>query len=130
MASSARDLSADFIVLDPQQGAAPVTRTDSLYEELDARFDGFRDHWLMAVHAFDAGWPTWEVHPAGDEVVALVSGSATLLLDTNDGEESVALTQPGSYVIVPRGVWHTARIGHSARMLFLTPGEGTENRPR
>ena len=35
---------------------------------------------------------------------------------------------PGDYVIVPRGTRHTARIRKPARMLFITPGEGTETR--
>ena len=124
------ELSADFVVLDPEQRAIPVARTDTLYEELDRRFNAFRGHWLMAVHDFDEDWPSWEVHPAGDEVVALLSGAATLVLDTDDGDQSVMLTQPGSYVMVPRAVWHTARIADNARMLFVTPGEGTRNRPR
>jgi hypothetical protein len=32
-------------------------------------------------------------------------------------------------VIVPKGTWHTARIEHKAKMIFITPGEGTRNRP-
>ena len=129
MTIDTRDLSADFVVLDPQQRAIPVTRTDTLYEELDERFNAFKSHWLTAVHEFDEDWPTWEVHPAGDEVVVLLSGAATLVVESDDGEQSVTLTRPGSYVIVPRGVWHTARIAGGARMLFVTPGAGTENRP-
>lgn len=62
--------------------------------------------------------------------MTLLSGATTLVLDTEDGNRSVTLTQPGSYVIVPRGVWHTARIADHARMLFVTPGEGTQNRSR
>ena len=44
-------------------------------------------------------------------------------------EEHVQLNTPGEFVMVPRGVWHTARIATRASMLFITPGEGTENRP-
>lgn len=29
--------------------------------------------------------------------------------------------------VVPRNSWHTARMAQAARMLFITPGEGTEN---
>jgi hypothetical protein len=39
------------------------------------------------------------------------------------------LRDAGSYVVVPKGVWHTARTSVATRMLFVTPGEGTENRP-
>ena len=63
-----------------------------------------------------------------DEFVVLLSGTADLVFATTDGEDVVALSGPGSYVIVPRGVWHTARVHEPTQMLFVTPGEGTENR--
>jgi mannose-6-phosphate isomerase-like protein (cupin superfamily) len=129
MAIDTRELSADYVVLDPQQRAIPVTRTDTLCKELDERFNAYSGHWLTAVRVCDEGWPTREMHPAGDELVALLSGGAALVLETHDGEQSFMLTRPGSYVLVPRGVWHTARIAGSARLLFATPGAGTENRP-
>jgi mannose-6-phosphate isomerase-like protein (cupin superfamily) len=75
-----------------------------------------------------ADWPTWEMHPAGDEVVVLMSGAAEMVLDRGGGHETVSLTQPGSFVIVPKGTWHTARISTPTSMLFVTPGEGTQNK--
>jgi mannose-6-phosphate isomerase-like protein (cupin superfamily) len=85
---------------------------------------------LLMTFSFTEDWPTWEVHPAGDEVVALISGEATLVLETPNGEHLLELTKPGDFAIVPRGVWHTARIKRPTTMFFITPGEGTENRPR
>ena len=67
---------------------------------------------------------------AGDEIVVLLSGEAVFLLDRGSCEEAVRLAEPGRYVIVPKGTWHTARIATSAAMLFITPGEGTENEVR
>ncbi len=47
-----------------------------------------------------------------------------------DGEESsVELLGPGAFVIVPRGIWHTAKINEPTSMMFVTPGEGTINEP-
>ena len=105
-----------------------VPVTDSLYAELDERYGGFAGHALIACHTFDTDWPAWEVHPKGDEFVMLLSGQAELVLATADGDKHVNLSKAGQFVIVPRGVWHTARVQESARMLFVTPGEGTENR--
>jgi oxalate decarboxylase/phosphoglucose isomerase-like protein (cupin superfamily) len=68
------------------------------------------------------------MHPAGDEVVVLLSGAAEMVLDRGDGKETVSLRQPGSFVIVPKGTWHTARIAEPTSMLFVTPGEGTQNK--
>ena len=69
------------------------------------------------------------MHPAGDEIVCLLSGRATLALDRDGREEIVHLARPGAFAIVPKGTWHTARIAVPTQMLFVTPGAGTQNRP-
>lgn len=59
-----------------------------------------------------------------------LSGAATLVLEAPDGRRSeVALTKPGSYVLVPRGTWHTAKTQVPPTMFFITAGEGTQHRP-
>ncbi len=83
---------------------------------------------LIASFSFDDDWPTWETHPNGDEVACLTSGDAELILATEDGEQSVRLDTPGSFVVVPKNTWHTAKVHTPTKMLFVTPGEGTENR--
>jgi mannose-6-phosphate isomerase-like protein (cupin superfamily) len=66
------------------------------------------------------------MHPAGDEIVCLLSGRASFEFE---GRGHVAeLSEPGSYVIVPKGTWHTAHTTVPTRMLFITPGEGTQNK--
>ena len=98
------------------------------YERLEKDYAGFAGHVLVSAHEFSADWGVWEKHPAGDEMVVLLSGRAEMRL-REDGEDSVVtLSEPGTYVVVPRGVWHTAMIAEPTRMLFITPGEGTENR--
>lgn len=84
---------------------------------------------LMSAFTFDAPWPVWERHPAGEEVVLLLSGRATLLLETADGVQTCALEQAGDFVLVPANVWHTAQTQTSCTLLFLTAGAGTEHRP-
>ncbi|WP_347507681.1 cupin domain-containing protein [Pseudomonas anguilliseptica] len=83
----------------------------------------------MSAFSFSADWPSWECHPAGEELVMLLSGSAVLLLEEADGERELLLDTVGSYVLVPQGVWHTARTMQPPTLLFLTPGAGTEHRP-
>ena len=117
-----------FAVLKPDLGVEPVDVTPGLYEALDTGFAGFAGHVLISAHEFTGDWPTWEKHPAGDEVVMLLSGQATLVLRTETGEVATRLDAPGTFLVVPRNTWHTARIPDHARMLFITPGEGTENR--
>ena len=127
MAVPIRNSIDTFAVLKPSLEVQAVEVSPSLHADLDADFSGFKDHVLIASHEFSDDWPTWERHPAGDEIVMILSGEATLVVTTASGDESVILDQPGSYVVIPRKTWHTARVSRSARMLFITPGECTEN---
>jgi len=121
------DLAREFVVLTPDKVADTVVNSPTVFQDLDRDYGDFRHHELIAIFAFEQDWPSWEMHPQGDEVVVLVSGSATLVLQLEDGKREIALDRPGESVIVPRGVWHTARIATPTRMLFITPGEGTLN---
>lgn len=123
-----RDLLNTYVVLGPDHAAVPVDVTPTIWQELDQRFDGFKGRLLVASFHFDKDWPTWEIHPHGDEVVVLMSGSADMVLDEKGGPRVQSLVAPGQYVIVPKGTWHTAKIASPTSMLFITPGEGTENR--
>jgi mannose-6-phosphate isomerase-like protein (cupin superfamily) len=123
------NLSSTFVVLQPDQSTELVDVTPTVFEELDRRFDGFKGRVLISTFSFDSDWSGWEVHPAGDEVVCLLSGDVKMVLDRGGVEEVIHLQDPGSYVVVPKGIWHTARTTVPTRMLFVTPGEGTQQRP-
>ncbi|MDT3680307.1 MAG: cupin domain-containing protein [Burkholderiaceae bacterium] len=82
----------------------------------------------MTAFTFSEPWSVWERHPAGEELVLLLSGAASLVLAESDQERDVQLSSPGSYVLVPKNVWHTARTKVPTTMLFVTPGAGTEHR--
>ena len=84
--------------------------------------------WLISESEFTSDWSTWEMHPSGDEFVYLLSGSVELLLEGAAGVKSLFLRGPGA-TIVPRGVWHTAKVHAPSRMLHVTLGAGTETRP-
>lgn len=84
---------------------------------------------LMTAFTFSEPWTTWERHPAGDELVMLLSGAATLVLEVAGAEQAIELANPGAYVLVSRGTWHTARTSVETTLLFLTPGAGTEHKP-
>jgi quercetin dioxygenase-like cupin family protein len=99
----------------------------AFYPELEAEFNGFAGHVLISQHHFAEDWPTWEVHPAGDEFVTLITGDITLVLWQDQQEHALRLSTPSDFVIIPKGVWHTARVQAPTTMLFVTPGEGTKN---
>lgn len=116
-------------------------RPDSSIERLPAGADfwtrlaggqlgDFRNEFLVTSAEYQGDWPSWEIHPMGDEIVALLVGAARLILEAPDGSRSeLALAGPGSYAFVPRGHWHTAKVSEPTRMLFITAGEGTRTRP-
>lgn len=85
---------------------------------------------LVSMFRFTESWPSWEMHPAGAEVVICTSGSMTLLQEQPGGRVQTVTLGPGEYAVNPPGVWHTADIAGEATGVFITPGLGTENRPR
>lgn len=121
-------LASNFVVLDNDFKADIVNVTPDLHKRLDNEYKEFAGHLLISSYAFDEDWSTWEVHPAGDEFVILVSGNADLVLAGSDGDDVIRMTEPGTFAIVPKDTWHTARIRRHSVMMFITPGEGTENR--
>lgn len=82
--------------------------------------------------SFSESWGMWEVHPHGTEVVLCVDGRITLIQQGDDGGETRLTLGAGDYAINPPGVWHTADIepGEAANCVFITPGEGTDHKPR
>ncbi len=122
-----RHLASEFVVLGPDLEASTIAVTETMWAEMDEQFGDFEGASLVSTFAFEEPWPTWEMHPAGDEFVYLLEGDTDMVLASPDGEQVCRLSELGQYVIVPRGAWHTARPRVATRMLFLTPGQGTEN---
>lgn len=84
---------------------------------------------LMSAFTFSEAWSVWERHPAGAELVMLLSGAATIVLEEQGQERMIELKEVGAFVLVPPNVWHTAKTSVPTKMLFLTAGAGTEHRP-
>lgn len=126
------DLSEVFIHLGVGSTATPLpdfTWSPEYMAGYHERFaaDGAEGR-LVCLMAQEKTWDTWERHPAGEEVVVLLSGRVDLVQDL-DGAEHVVELHPGQAVINPPGVWHTARVHEPGVGLFITPGRGTEVKP-
>ncbi len=111
----------------------PAFTDESWYAAYGARHaaDGIEGR-LVSQFDFAESWAMWEVHPNGAELVICTAGEITLHQEQADGAiESVTLA-PGDYAINPPGTWHTADVppGVTATAIFITPGAGTEHRPR
>jgi mannose-6-phosphate isomerase-like protein (cupin superfamily) len=69
-----------------------------------------------------------EMHPDGDEVLLLISGHVSVLLE-EEASNRVLELRPGQAVIVPRGVWHRVLPNEPSQLLHITPGPGGQHRP-
>ena len=85
---------------------------------------------LVSLFRFSQSWDSWEMHPAGVEVVLCLEGAITLHQEHADGSTQTVALAAGEYAINPPGTWHTADVEGEATALFITAGEGTEHRAR
>ena len=83
---------------------------------------------LVSAYLMDADWTAWEMHPQGDEVLILLEGRATMILDEGGAEQRYEMSA-GSTLVVPAGAWHRALIPESCRLMAITFGSGTQHRP-
>lgn len=120
-----------FLHLGPEGTSVPLEVNESFWQDLTTGgFAHLGPGRLVSTYDFSENWASWEQHPAGEEVVVLISGALEFVLETGNGERKITLDQPGQFLLVPRGTWHTANVSRQAKALFITPGEGTAHRPR
>jgi mannose-6-phosphate isomerase-like protein (cupin superfamily) len=108
--------------------ALTVEWTPDVFRELAA---GGRDRVVGAKHGAepsDFHADEWEVHPAGDELLYLLTGAIDAVLEEPDGERLVSL-RGGQACLVPQGVWHRLILRQPSDLLFITPASGTRHRP-
>lgn len=119
------DLEDTYLSLDGQGGLNrhPV---EGFWETIDDNPDVLST--LVSAYVSEADWPNWEMHPGGDEVLVLVDGTMTMILDEPGGERRVEMAA-GATCIVPRGVWHRALVAQPSRFIAITYGAGTQHRP-
>ena len=131
--SGALRLEEAFIHLGPGAAAIAQPPFDGMrwYEGYVARHGGDgAEGRLVSQHRFDADWQSWEMHPAGAEVVICTAGRMTLWQEGADGSLGSVVLGPGDYAINAPGIWHTADVAGSATAIFITAGGGTMHRPR
>lgn len=84
---------------------------------------------LIMVESTPQSWPAWECHTEGDEIVIVLEGKAEFIQEIG-GEERRTGVGPGSAIINPAGVWHTADVEEPLRAIYITPCPGTQHRER
>lgn len=128
------DLMNTYVTLAPGGAARTVEGGDAFWMALGSRTklpDDVADKEARLISAFvvDEDWESWEAHPVGEELVYVISGAIDLVLEMPGGENVVTLKAQTGY-LVPRGVFHTANAREKSVVLHVTPGAGTQKRPR
>ena len=101
------------------------------YDDYEKRHsDDLDEGRIVSLFRFEEPWTSWEMHPAGDEVVCVIQGHMTLHQELPDGSKQTHELGPGEYAINPPGAWHTADAEEPVVALFITAGKGTTHRPR
>jgi mannose-6-phosphate isomerase-like protein (cupin superfamily) len=120
-------LDSTYIHLSPDESARALEGGASFWAGIASRRDLDQGR-LMGKTGQSADWDHWERHPAGDEILVLLSGELELVLDTGQGEQR-AVIGAGETFIVPKGIWHRGIVRKAGELMFITPGAGTEHRP-
>jgi mannose-6-phosphate isomerase-like protein (cupin superfamily) len=127
--NAAFDLARTFILINDGPTAMPIAVGPDFWQSLQhspiANSPAGR---LISLGEQTADWKHWEMHPAGDEILILLSGSLELILEEDSRERVVGL-EPLEALIVPRGTWHRARVRVPGKLLGITAGAGTQHRP-
>lgn len=121
------DAEGDALLIDDVPGFwAALMRGDR------SRFDvarvATRPGYLMGAFRLESGSDHWEVHPQGDEIIQLLSGSVDFVFREAKGERRTELRGRASCV-VPRGIWHRTEVHAPSEIVFTTWGLGTQHEP-
>jgi mannose-6-phosphate isomerase-like protein (cupin superfamily) len=137
MADDTIDLFKNYLLLESDGDAITLPGGGDFWSQLmsgnpvDAgirRLMGSEHGRLFSALDMGSDWTNWEMHPAGDEVLVMVQGAVTFRFEEAAGTREIELTA-GRVLIVPRGVWHTAKVHTPTRLLAITAGQGTQHRP-
>lgn len=120
------DLETTYLALDGAGEVKPLPVGPDFWADIDRNPDVRAN--LVAVFGGEGDWDHWEMHPKGDEVLVLLEGSMRLVLERPEGPKTVFMS-PGATVVVPAGVWHRGTDQQGAKLLTITYGEGTAQRP-
>jgi mannose-6-phosphate isomerase-like protein (cupin superfamily) len=111
------DLNAELAKLTMFRGRTPRS-TMADRQGSSARLAAYRDG-TLSITKF-AGKGHWECHSAGDELIHVLNGTATLEMPGEDEPESFAL-RAGMIAVNPQGAWHRFSSADGVTLLAVTP---------
>lgn len=127
MAANSFALGPNYIHLGDEGAATPVPVGPDFWQRIAERRELHEGRLLTYFH-LGPGNVHWEMHPAGEEILILVSGKTAILLEEPHGRQRRVQLGAGEAFIVPRGTWHAFEVAEPGELLAITPGAGTEVR--
>lgn len=122
------DPTSTYVSLGQDGKSIQLPGGDAFWSQPKAEIEAVGKDWLVSEYTFTADWPNWEMHPEGDEMVYLLEGHVRLLLDLPAARRELEMQGRGA-VVIPMGVWHTAKVMAPSRTLHITLGRRTQHRP-
>jgi mannose-6-phosphate isomerase-like protein (cupin superfamily) len=112
------DLDAELAKLTMFRGRTPQS-TMADRKGSSARLASYRDGGL-SVTKF-AGKGHWEAHLAGDELIHVLDGTATLEIVCDDGPPQSFALRAGMIAVNPQGAWHRFQSSEGVTLMAATP---------
>jgi mannose-6-phosphate isomerase-like protein (cupin superfamily) len=112
------DLNAELAKLTLFRGRTPQS-TMADRKGSAVRLASYRDGGL-SVTKF-AGIGHWEAHIAGDELIHIIDGAATLEIVCDDGSPRSFALSAGTIAVNPQGAWHRFRSTEGVTLMAVTP---------
>ena len=118
MTPSIIDLNAELAKLTMFRGRTPQS-TMADRKGSAARLASYRDGALTATKF--AGKGHWESHPAGDELIHILDGTATLEIVCDDRAPKSFVLRAGMLAVNPQGAWHRFHSTEGVTLMTATP---------
>jgi mannose-6-phosphate isomerase-like protein (cupin superfamily) len=112
------DLDAELAKLTMFRGRTPQS-TMADRKGSGARLAAYRDGGLFATKF--AGKGHWESHLAGDELIHILDGTATLEIVCDDGPPKSFALHAGMLAVNPQGAWHRFHSSEGVTLMTATP---------
>ena len=122
------DSRAVLVRLGEDGHAVPLPWTPDVFRRLAARGQDRVIGMKRGIVPADFHADEWEMHPAGDELLYLLTGALDVVLEEATGTRTFRL-DGGQACVVPRGTWHRLIVDRPSDLLFVTPAHGTRHRP-
>ena len=112
------DLNAELAKLTMFRGRTPQS-TMADRKGSAARLASYRDGGLSITKFVGKGH--WERHLAGDELIHILDGTATLEIVCDDGPPKSFVLRAGMIAVNPQGAWHRFHSSAGVTLMTATP---------